>query len=331
MRTLLLFSFIFMTSLLPLHAQNRAQPVDGFAAEVDGVIITVGDVIEQIRPQLMQLRKESKGAAFVQKQAELFNDGLEKQIEQKLMLAQFNKVGAELPAGMVRERKDLVIRERFDGSQQAFIEALRQVGKTEKDWEDEMMEQMITQSMVQQFVRGQINVSPREIRERYEMKKYELQQDTELKLYAIAFRPALVGGEQERLEKIQNVMKLLAEGADFSETALRYSEGPSASKGGDEGWVNLSSLPDVLKLPLLEAEVGDITPLIETPVQSYIFKVEDRRGGETQTVEQAQALLTKEIEQEKYREIYDSWMEGLRDQFQVRRFNPDLSAVTGDQ
>ncbi len=325
-----LFLILILSGVTRLSAQNRAQPVDGFAAEVDGKIITVGDVIERVRPALSQLNREYQGAALVEKQAELFDDGLEKLIEQRLMIAFFNKVEAQLPASAVRERKDAIMRERFDNSEEVLMQALRKVGKTIQEWEDELRDQMISQSMVQQFVRAKINVSPREIREAYEAQKSELQQDTELKLRSIAFRPAPKGEEQERLSKIQDTMRALAEGRDFAETAMEFSEGPKAEQGGDEGWINLDRLQEELKIALQDVEPGEITRVIETPVQTYIFKVEDRRGGETQTLAEAQPLLQREIEEVKYKEIYENWMQGLYDQFQVRMFNPDISAVTGD-
>lgn len=330
MLKILFFSLLITFSGLHLSAQRRAQPVDGFAAEVDGRIITVGDVIERIRPALLQIVKRYSGPELVEKQTEVFEGGLEKLVEQSLMVAEFSKMGAELPSGTVRERKDSIRRERFDDNRDQLINALRQVGKTEQIWEDEIRDQLITQSMVQQFVRAQVHISPREIREAYEAKKSDLQHDIELRLRSIAFRPATEGEEQERLEKIQTVMKELSEGTGFAEVARSYSEGPKADQGGDEGWVNLSSLPEELQEALKDRQPGQLTPLIETPFQSFIFKTVDRRGGETKTLSQAQLAIERELESEKYQVIYEAWMKGLRAKFHVRYFKPDISAVTGD-
>lgn len=326
----LLCTCLFISGIPAARAQSRAQPVDGFAAEVDGVIITVGDVIQRIRPALGQLSRNFRGAELVEKQTKLFEEGLEKLIEQRLMIAHFNKLGGELPANMIRERKDSIMRERFENSREAFVAALREIGKTEQEWEDEMREQLITQSMVQQYVRAKIHVAPREIRDAYEAKKSGLKNDVELKLRSIAFRPVPESEKAAQLEKIQTVMRLLAEGADFAATAETYSEGPKAAQGGDEGWVNTASLPEALREGLQGVAPGGLTALIETPVQSYIFKVEDRRGGDTLTLAEAQAGLERELEAQKYEEIYNNFIQGLYNQFQVRRFNPDISAVTGD-
>ena len=330
MYTFLLCTFLLALGAPALRAQSQSQPVDGYAAEVDGVIVTVGDVIQRIRPALVQLSRSYRGSDLVEKQAQLFEDGLEKLIEQRLMIAHFNKLGGELPPSVLRERKDSIMRERFDNSRENFISALRQIGKTEQIWEDEMREQLITQSIVQQYVRAKINVAPREIRVAYDIKKSEMTKDVELQLRSIAFRPVPESDKQAQLEKMQQVMALLADGADFAATAKTYSEGPKAAQGGYECWVNLSTLPEYLQTGLRDRQPGDLTPLIETPVQSYIFKVEDRRGGDILSLAEAQPLLEKELEAQKYDEIYNTFIQGLYNQFQVRRFNPDISAVTGD-
>lgn len=318
---------------MPVHlfAQSQVQPVDGYAAVVDDKIITVGDVVERIRPALQQLRRQSaRDREFIEKQAELFNKGLETLIEQKLMVAQFEKLKAELPAAAVRERTDTILRERFDNDRDQLLQTLRMAGKTEKQWENEIREQLITQSMTQQFVTSKLHISPREIREAYETHKQDLRTDVELKLRSIAFRPAAADGEEARQRKIQEVMKKLAEGGEFADVAAAYSEGPKASRGGDEGWVNVSKLPEALQEALLEVEAGVVTSLIDTPTQSFIFKVEDRRGGGTPQLTDVQSDLERRIRNEKFGELYEFWIEGLRSDFQVQRFNPDISAVSGD-
>lgn len=316
---------------VPVFAQSQVQPVDGYAAVVNGKIITVGDVVERIRPALQQLRRQSvRDREFIEKQAEIFNQGLEAMIEQKLMVSQFEKLGAELPASAVRERTETILRERFGNDRSQLQQTLRMAGKTENQWEEEIREQLITQSMTQQFVTSKLHVSPREIRDAYETYKEELQTDVELKLRSIAFRPAVSGGEAARREKIQEAMKKLAEGVEFAEVAVAYSEGPKAALGGDEGWVKIAGLPERLRSSLRDVGVGDVTPLIDTPTQSFIFKVEDRRGGEIPPLSDVQSVVERRVRSDKFQERFESWIDGLRSQFQVQHFNPDISALTGE-
>ena len=65
-------SFLFLSlgvALAQIPTPPRAQPIDGFAAEVDGVVITVGDVVNRIRPRLMSMRERVQGPELMEEQA----------------------------------------------------------------------------------------------------------------------------------------------------------------------------------------------------------------------------------------------------------------------
>jgi hypothetical protein len=311
-------------------ALPRAQPIDGFAAEVDGTIITVGDVISDIRGELAALSNRYQGAALREAQREVFEEGLEQRIEEELQIAKFNKLGAQLPPGIVRERSEMVKRDRFKGDRVAFQAALAAAGTTEQEWEDELRKGLIVQSMIQQQVRSKIHVAPREIRDAYERRKEEFQEPVELELRAIAFRPASGEEAAEQAKRIELVRSKLAEGADFSELAKAFSEGPKASQGGYQGWVNVDNLPDPMPEALREMEAGGITDWVETPILSYFFQVLNRRGGGGMTLVEAQPVLEQEIRERKFERAYEVYIQGLKDEFQILRFNPDISAVTGE-
>jgi parvulin-like peptidyl-prolyl isomerase len=91
---------------------------------------------------------------------------------------------------------------------------------------------------------------------------------------------------------------------------------------------------DALPAPLPEAlqhlQPGDQTGLVQTPFLSYIFKVAGRRGGEVVSLAKAQPEIEAELREQKFEMRYEVWMQGLRDEFQVVRYNPDISAVTGE-
>jgi len=316
--------------VLQARQSSNSQPVDGFAAVVNNRIITVGDVVERVRPALQQLQGQYRGSELVERQADVFEEGLDRLIEHHLILARAQNEGAELPRRVVRDQRDSMLRERFGNDENRLREALNAVGKTEAEWEQELKEQMLVQSMIQQMIRARIHVSPREIREAYAERKDRFRSEQELHLRAIAFRPPAAGMEQRREERIQGAKEALAAGETFAEVAKKYSDGPSAGRGGDEGWVNLSRLPQVLREGVDATEIGEITPLIESPTMSYIFKVEDRRGGEVLPLAEVQDDLERELRDKKFTRNYETWIDELSRQFTVQRFKPDLSAISGE-
>jgi parvulin-like peptidyl-prolyl isomerase len=316
---------------LPAQAAKRGQPVDGFAAEVDGRIITVRDVIEETRQEMNDIAQQHQGdaQALARKQEAVFLDGLSRLVERKLMLAKFEKMGAQLPGGTVRDRKESILRDRFDNDRNQLLQILRRMGMTEEQWEQQLRESIIEQSMLQEFVRGKIQITPAEIREAYAQRGEELQSDVELKIRAIAFRPPRPDQEEERRRSIEEVERLLREGADFASVARQYSEGPNAHKGGDQGWVKPDSLPKPIRDALQQVDVGEITERVDLPSQTYFFLVENRRGGEQLPLSEAQAGIENELRSRKYDRLYREFVDSLRAEFPVYQYNPDISAVTG--
>lgn len=329
----ILYLFIVLSSFIFAQgpATGRAQPIDGFAAEVDGRIITVGDVVERIRPALMALRDRTASENMLEEQTRLFQEGLEQEIRDQLLLAKFRKLEAELPPNVVNERADLVMRQRFNDDRSVFQQALAAAGKTEQEWREQLKEQLIIQSMEQQFVRSGLHIAPREIRAAYKERASDFIEPVELEIRAIAFRPVAEDKEEERAEKIERVLKRVEEGEDFDALAREVSEGPKAEQGGYQGWMKIDTLPSPLPEVLQDLQPGDRTGLVDTPFQSYIFKVLDRRGGTTMSLAEAQPQLESELREQKYEEAMEAWIEGLKNEFQIQRFNPDISAVTGDR
>lgn len=332
MRRLLLPLLPLLLPILPAQNGGQGEPVDGYAAEVNGHIITVRDVIEETRAEmndLMQDRRVERDE-LVRQQETVFQEGLSRLVERKLMLSKFEKMGAELPPAAIRERKDRIVRDRFDNNRTQLLQALRRMGMTEEQWDRQLRETLIEQSMLQEFVRSKVRISPREIRKAYQAKADDLQSDVELKIRAIAFRPPRDGQENERRRKLEEVERLLREGADFAAIARQYSEGPRAHKGGDQGWVKPGSLPKPIRDALESTDVGEITDRVDLPSQSYFFLIENRRGGERLPLAEAQAGIENELHSRKYDKLYRQWVDGLRAEFPVHYHNPDISAITGD-
>jgi peptidyl-prolyl cis-trans isomerase SurA len=70
-----------------------------------------------------------------------------------------------------------------------------------------------------------------------------------------------------------------ADGADFRELAVRYSEGPTALQGGALGWMQGEQVPTVFTDILAPLEAGDVSEPFRTASSIHIVKVNDMRGA----------------------------------------------------
>ena len=298
---------------------------------VNGHIITAGDVMEATQSTRQQLRRQYRGRELAEAQAKLYDEGLERLIENRLILEAFHTMGGQLPEGAVRERTESILRERFDNNRRELLNTLRRVGKTEREWENELRDQIIVQQMTATYVTRRINITPRMLRDAYEARKEEFVSPVEMHLRALSLRPVAEDALPERLAFLENLHAELAAGRDFAETVREVSQGPQAADGGDQGWVRISSLPQPIREALLPLTPGAISDPVITPTQHFIFLVKDRRGGEIQPIGAVQARLERELREKEYDRIYQEWMYSLNKQYPVIRFTASQQAIQRNQ
>ncbi len=124
--------------------------------------------------------------------------------------------------------------------------------------------------------------------------------------------------------KAKEIIADLKKGEDFAELAKKRSTGPSASKGGDLGYFSADEMVPAFAEAAFALEKGQFT---ETPVQTefgwHVIKAEDRRAAEPPTVEE----VTESLRADLSREIATAYIQGLREEAEIQRLNPDGSPV----
>jgi peptidyl-prolyl cis-trans isomerase SurA len=85
----------------------------------------------------------------------------------------------------------------------------------------------------------------------------------------------------EALAEADSVLALLADGGDFEELAARVSDGPTASVGGELGWIREDgSYVEEFEEMAFGMFAGAISPPVETQFGYHLIMVERIRGGE---------------------------------------------------
>ena len=96
--------------------------------------------------------------------------------------------------------------------------------------------------------------------------------------------------------------RLLADaraGKDFAQLAKKESDDPTASKGGDLGWVTQGQLPPALDKTVFNLSKGGIGDVIETPGGFQIVKVDDVKNETTLTLKEASEEITRSLKMER--------------------------------
>ncbi|KGP90035.1 peptidylprolyl isomerase [Pontibacillus chungwhensis BH030062] len=144
-----------------------------------------------------------------------------------------------------------------------FDQALSQMGfKSEEDFR-----KVVEQSLMQQkAAKAEIEVSDEEVQNYYDRMK------TEIRASHI-----LVSSE----EKAKEVKQKIEEGnKDFAALAKEYSEGPSASNGGDLDYFGPGKMTPAFEDAAYELEKGEVSEPVKTEFGFHIIKVTDKREKE---------------------------------------------------
>jgi peptidyl-prolyl cis-trans isomerase SurA len=108
---------------------------------------------------------------------------------------------------------------------------------------------------------------------------------------------------QAAKQKARTVYDELSQGADFSELAIRLSDGRQALDGGDLGWMEVSRIPSLFTALIDEMEVDSISEPIRNASGFHIIKLAEAKGGGKLIINQTHArhilVTTNEIVSDK--------------------------------
>lgn len=316
-------TLVFAVTLLAAAAV-RAAPVtiDAYAAIVNDHVITVGDVLEYIMPAEQQLQVSFTGSDLQQKRAEAFTNGLQRLIEQQLILEEFKGKGGTIPDRMINDRINEIIHDRFNDNRAEFLKALAQQRTTLDEWREGVRDRIVVNLLRRQEVTERVRVTPAQVREAYERQQARFTTPAQSKVRMIVLNAG--SNEQEREAKRQEGVLIRGKalsGDNFAELARERSEDTKASSGGDWGWIDTSILVKELQSAIAALKPGEISGVIDAGGSFYLVKLEERRDTRVTPFEEVRPTLEDEIKQSEGERLYRTWLDRLGRKFSVKKFD----------
>lgn len=314
----LFLSFLFLSGLIPLSAQEAGQIVlDAVAADVGGVRITVADVMENVREEINNRRLSGAEASAAAKT--LFLPALSNLVDRQLILLKYEKIGRKLPSWYLNQRVEKIIEENFNGDRSRLVEMLSSRGISYAKWRKKIENDTLIMTMKQQFVNQKVVVKPEEVRSEYEKNYKTKKLPGPVRVSMIQLRTEGRTGEENAAEAAKLVAKLRA-GGDFAAAASEFSVEPHAGNGGDWGYVDpgyefRSEIADAIA-KLKTGEVSD--PVVIGDNLVYILKKTDERTDLTIPYDFISHDIEKELKTRYADARYRAWTESLAKEFTVR-------------
>lgn len=291
-----------------------SRVVNGIAAIVGDSVITYKDIQLAIQDDLEFLGRRYSGQAFTERAAQLEKDALERMVENRLVLQEFETAGYIVPESYIKDRIEADIK--TYGDRLTLTKTLQKQGITFENYRKRIRERTILRLMWNEKVPRDPLISPAKIERYYEenQEKFNLEDQVKLRMIVITNNPAF---EPEKIA--QELIKKLDEGVPFAELARIYSLDSYASSGGERGWLQKSQLRKELADGAFALEPGQHA-IVNTPEAVYLIQVEEKKVSYTQTLGEVRDEIEKILKEEEEKRLRTQWVNQLKDKFFVQYF-----------
>jgi parvulin-like peptidyl-prolyl isomerase len=287
------------------HVRSAIAIQDAIIAVVNNEVITLQDLRQYIRETYLGLAGEGYDEKTLRQiMLDMEINGLDKLIEDRLILSKADQIGMTIPDKRVEDEINAV-KGKYP-SEEVFLQSLITHGATLNDLRGKIAEQLKKRFVIDHEIRSKIYVSPQEVT-RYYKENQEKFMSGEYMMLDSLFLP-FADDRDATFEQANAALVLIRSGEDFMEVTRRYSNAPSLGK------VARGELVRSLEEKIFSMEIGEVSEPIEVPTGLYIFKLVGRQEERVAPLDEVKEDITNIIFNQKFRERYVKWMRDLKNE-----------------
>jgi peptidyl-prolyl cis-trans isomerase SurA len=314
-------AFVFGTLLLATSTLAQTHPaapespyggttVEEIVARVNDQIITRSDYDRAMKELDAEARQHG---ASMQETSEAHKDLLRNLIDQQLWLSKGKELNITGETELIKRLDDIRKQSNLETIED-LEKAAKEQGVSFEDFKASIRNSIITQLVMRDQVSRKVQFTPGEVQRYYEEHKQEYAQPesvhlSEILVSAPAPAPAIPGGAEPdnsaqlaaAKAKADDIEARLRAGGDFSQLAKSFSDGPTASEGGDLGAYKHGELNKVFEDRTFALKTGEVTEPIRTKQGFVIMKVVQHVPGGVPAF--------KDVEEQVEEAFYQSRME----------------------
>lgn len=321
-RWILLLGFAALPGAGAFGAESAPKPpaqlIDGVAAYVNSEMITIADVMSEVRRSPWA---ESGTRMTDARLHELYTATLNALIDRKLILASAKKNKLQLPPWAVDGRVREIIEKKFGGDRTKLYALLAKMKISYEEWRNTIEEDLLVSAMRYQNVDKKAAPSPAEIRAEYDTNRTRYRTDAAVSVSMILLNPPAEGEESVAL-RAGKIKMALEKGESFASLARKYSQGTKAKDGGSWGKVNPE---DVFRKEIVavvnKLAPGEVSDLLTLDGYGYIIRKDEAQDARILTFEEALPYIESRLRVRQSEKMYKDWMNRLRAESYIKIFN----------
>lgn len=291
-----------MSCLLVMNSSVQAQLVNRIVAVVNGEIITLHDLNQEITTNTFSKEKSLEEGNSKQ-QDPLKREFLESMINDILLVNEAQRLQMQVSDVEVENRIQQIIK-RQDVSQEQLEKILKKQNMSMDDFKKQIRENILKKRLLNSMVTQKVVVTNEEIRQYYNEHSniYEEPKSFHLKLMAL--------GDRERLRQVRNEIR--TDKLSFQEALQQCSLDSESGLSGDLGFLAWKDLKQGWKEAVKNLQPGDVSHIFQIKDQYGFLYLDAVRSEEKKSLEEAQKQIRQVIRSEKLERQFQEYMQRLR-------------------
>ena len=314
-------SFLILVTSLWLDPLFAAEVCNRVVAVVNNDVITLYELNNRMKEMTGVTADELK----VKSEA-MYRDAqqkiLEFLIDEKIAQAKIKELRIQVSEKQVDNYVEKLKRDN-QWTQEDLVAGLEKEGLSYEKYRERIKRDIERAQLIEYEVRSKIIIRDEAIQKYYEENKGTFGVAEKVQLAGIFLMRKNLKSEEEMRElyrKAQEISAKLKAGADFSQMAGTYSEGPGAKQGGDLGQFTVDHLEPGLKSVVEALPEGGISDPLVRPNGIQIIKVAKKQTGKIRSQEEMKEAIYGILYQDEVNTRYQNWIKELRENAYTRVF-----------
>jgi len=308
-----------MLVFLPARAQEK-QSSEKNAALVNGVAISMEQYTKELNVQLARVSQQGMQVSDDQLAA-LKNNILDSLIEREVLFQQSQKVGIQVTDQMVDDQL-AAIKKRFPNETE-YKNALAKMNLSEEEVKVQIKRGLSIRELIDQQITSKVVITDEESKSYYDKNPQMFKQPEQIKASHILIKVDAKADEVKKAEarkKIEEVQQKLKDGGDFAALATEYSEGPSATQGGDLGYFGRGQMVKPFEEAALALKPNEVSEVVETRFGYHLIKVYDTKPEQTLAYVDVKDKINQRMKQEKVEKEAVQYVDTLKKDAKIEKF-----------
>ena len=260
----------------------------------------LSEVRRELAPERERLEKHYRGEELSRRLQMAEAMALTTMIERRLQLQEAKARSVEVGDQEVKQAVKQLIQqgEKIDDKDPVSTNSVR--------------DQLTLLKVVDREVRSGVMVADPEMKRYYQEHRDRFALPEEYTLSQILIKPRSPDEVADARAKGREVTALLKQGESFEDLALRYSDGPTASRGGRLGLVRQGELLPAIERGVSNLVPGGISDIIESPEGLHIVRLDDKKPKQFRPFEEVRQEIQALVFQQKSEDMFQSWLADLK-------------------